>query len=89
MFIVDIIHKSGLSVSSQFSVGRSYGRRCYCGLVHGEKTLMTEFRLRKGAVLPRHSHPHEQTGYLVKGGIRLFIGTEGHEAEMPRSHSRP
>ena len=58
-------------------------------LVHGEKTLMTEFRLRKGAVLPRHSHPHEQTGYLVKGGIRLFIGTEGHEAEMPRSHSRP
>jgi quercetin dioxygenase-like cupin family protein len=50
---------------------------------------MTEFRLRKGAVLPRHSHPHEQTGYLVKGGIRLFIGTEGHEAEMPRSHSRP
>jgi quercetin dioxygenase-like cupin family protein len=49
-------------------------------LVHGEKTLMTEFRLRKGAVLPRHSHPHEQTGYLVRGHIRLFIGTRQHEA---------
>jgi hypothetical protein len=33
-------------------------------LVHGDKTFMTEFVLRKGAVLPRHSHPHEQTRYL-------------------------
>ncbi len=49
-------------------------------LVYGEKTLMTEFRLRKGAVLPRHSHPHEQTGYLVKGRIRLCIGAEQYEA---------
>jgi len=49
-------------------------------LVYGEKTLMTAFRLRKGAVLPRHSHPHEQTGYLVKGRIRVFIGTEAYEA---------
>jgi quercetin dioxygenase-like cupin family protein len=49
-------------------------------LVHGEKTLMTEFRLRQGSVLPRHSHPHEQTGYLVSGRVRLFMGTEAHEA---------
>jgi len=44
-------------------------------LVHGDKTLMVEFRLRKGAVLPLHSHHHEQTGYLVKGHIRLTLGT--------------
>ena len=50
-------------------------------LVYGEETLMTEFRLRKGAVLPRHSHPHEQTGYLVKGRMRLLIGTEQFEAQ--------
>ena len=50
-------------------------------LVHGKQTLMTEFRLRAGAVLPRHAHPHEQTGYLVKGRIRLFIGTEAYEAQ--------
>ena len=42
-------------------------------LVHGEKTLMSEFILKKGSLLPRHSHPHEQTGYLVKGHIRLII----------------
>jgi len=42
-------------------------------LVYGEKTLMTEFRLKSGAVLPRHRHPHEQTGYLVSGRIRLHV----------------
>jgi quercetin dioxygenase-like cupin family protein len=49
-------------------------------LVHGDQTLMTEFRFRRGSVLPRHSHPHEQTGYLVAGRMRLFIG--GEESEL-------
>ncbi len=51
-------------------------------IVYGDKTLMTEFLLKKGSVLPLHSHPYEQTGYLVKGMIRLTIGKETHEA-MP------
>ena len=45
-------------------------------LVHGDKTLMVEFRLQKGAILPLHSHHHEQIGYLVTGDIRLTIGTD-------------
>lgn len=45
-------------------------------LVYGERTLMVEFLLKKGCQLPQHSHPHEQTGYLVKGRIRLFVGSE-------------
>jgi quercetin dioxygenase-like cupin family protein len=48
-------------------------------LVYGERTLMTEFLLKKGSRLPRHSHPHEQTGYLVSGRIRLLIGPEGND----------
>ena len=58
-------------------------------LVYAEKTLMTEFRLRKGAILPRHSHPHEQTGYLVEGHLRLFIGTEEHDAHAGDSWCIP
>ena len=58
-------------------------------LVYGKNTLMTEFRLRKGAVLPRHSHPHEQTGYLVRGRIRLSIGAEDYEAEVGDSWCIP
>jgi quercetin dioxygenase-like cupin family protein len=45
-------------------------------LVHGERTLMTEFLLKKGSRLPQHAHDHEQTGYLVNGCIRLAIGSE-------------
>ena len=51
-------------------------------LVYGEKTLMTEFLLKKGSLLPQHSHPHEQTGYLVSGHIRLSIGSEKNDV-MP------
>lgn len=58
-------------------------------LVHGDKTLMTEFVLRKGAVLPRHSHPHEQTGYLVRGRIHLSVGCEEYEAEAGDSWCIP
>lgn len=42
-------------------------------LCFGESMLMTEFLLQKDALLPEHSHPNEQTGYLIKGKIRLFI----------------
>jgi len=48
-------------------------------LIYGASTLMTEFRLEQDSVLPRHSHPHEQTGYLVSGHLRLVIGTERHD----------
>ncbi len=50
-------------------------------LVHGEKTLLAEFRLDKGAVLPDHRHPHEQTGYLVAGRLELTIGGQTHLVE--------
>ena len=47
-------------------------------LVHGDKTLMVEFRLQQGAALPLHAHPHV-IGYLVKGHIRLTIGGAIHD----------
>ena len=50
-------------------------------LVHGDKTLFTEFRMNKGSEVPSHNHPHEQTGYLISGRIRLVIGKETFEVE--------
>jgi quercetin dioxygenase-like cupin family protein len=50
-------------------------------LVYGEKTLFSEFKMTAGSQLPRHTHPHEQTGYLVSGRIRLTIGGETYEVE--------
>ena len=45
-------------------------------LAHGEKTLMVAFRLSQGAQIPNHSHPHEQTGYLVTGALELTLKDE-------------
>ena len=50
-------------------------------LVYGEKTLFAEFKMEKGSQLPRHSHPQEQTGYLVSGHIRLTFGGETFDIE--------
>jgi len=49
-------------------------------LVHGEKSLLSEFRLEKGRWLPLHRHLHEQTKYLVSGRIRLIVEGEMFEA---------
>jgi quercetin dioxygenase-like cupin family protein len=50
-------------------------------LVYGDKTLMAEFRLGKGALVPKHKHHHEQTGYLVSGCIELTIDNVTHQVK--------
>ncbi len=42
-------------------------------LVHGANTSMYEFKFEKGSKIPVHSHPHEQTGYLVSGIMSFNI----------------
>jgi len=39
----------------------------------GEKMMLIEVELHALAVVPMHTHPHEQTGYLVSGRLRLQI----------------
>mgnify|MGYP001769486167 FL=1 len=58
-------------------------------LVFGEKTLFTEFRMDAGALLPKHAHMHEQTGYLAEGKIRLTIGTQIFDVEKGDSWCIP
>jgi quercetin dioxygenase-like cupin family protein len=45
-------------------------------LVHGERTHLTKVNLEKGAVIPEHHHPQEQTGYLISGSLRFFSGNK-------------
>lgn len=45
-------------------------------LTYGEKSLVSELHLKKGAIIPTHQHPEEQSGYLVCGTVRFF-GDEG------------
>ena len=45
-------------------------------LVWGDNSLLTKFYLEKGSNLPDHSHPNEQTGFMVSGKMKLFIGDD-------------
>lgn len=45
-------------------------RRCRS---YGTQTLLAEFILDAGAELAHHSHPHEQTGYLLSGKLRMVV----------------
>lgn len=54
-------------------------------LTYGDNSLLCEFHLKQGAMIPAHQHPQEQTGYLVRGSLRFF-GDEG-EAVVEPGHS--
>ena len=56
-------------------------------MVYGDQTLMTEVRLEKGAVIPPHQHPHEQTGYMVSGHMDFLVNGEHHIAKPGDSWS--
>ncbi len=42
--------------------------------VHGERTMLARIILRKGAIVPRHSHENEQITYVVEGALRFTMG---------------
>lgn len=38
-------------------------------LAAGERMSAQHFHVEPGAVVPEHSHPHEQIGYVVRGSL--------------------
>jgi len=58
-------------------------------LVHGERTLLGEFHLDAGSEVPVHSHPYEQTGYLVSGRMKFEVAGDRFDALPGCSWSIP
>ncbi len=58
-------------------------------LTYGKNTHMCEFIVGAGSEIPEHSHPHEQTGYLVSGKLTLIVENETLAAEPGDSWSIP
>ena len=61
----------------------------YKTLTYGAKTSLGEFHLQKGYEIPNHSHPHEQTGYIVSGKITFTIDGKDYNAEAGDSWNIP
>jgi len=45
-------------------------------IVTGEREMMAQVFLKKGALVPRHDHESEQLTYIVTGGLKFDIGGE-------------
>ncbi|MFN8006927.1 MAG: cupin domain-containing protein [Terriglobia bacterium] len=43
---------------------------------HGQNLMLSYLEMEQGAVVPLHSHPHEQGGILLQGKMELTIGDE-------------
>ena len=48
-------------------------------LNEGSRTMLCEIRMAKGSVVPAHTHPHEQIGYLASGRFRFRLGDRWQE----------
>ena len=48
-------------------------------LTFGERLMLVEVTMNDGAVVPMHTHSHEQTGYLVSGRFLFELGDERRE----------
>jgi quercetin dioxygenase-like cupin family protein len=45
-------------------------------LITGERVMLAHVYLKKGAIVPRHSHENEQLTYILEGGLRFWIGED-------------
>ena len=82
--IKDMFRKKGTADKRQVMEGAYLST-----LVHGEKTLMAQFSIARGSVIPSHSHPHEQTGFMVSGKLRFKVENETMDVESGDSWCIP
>ncbi len=41
--------------------------------VHGEQAMLAKLLLRKGCIVPEHSHHNEQITYILEGALRFTL----------------
>jgi quercetin dioxygenase-like cupin family protein len=45
-------------------------------LITADRMMLAHVYLKKGALVPRHSHENEQITYILEGGLRFWIGED-------------
>ena len=54
-------------------------------LITGERAMLAHVYLKKGAVVPMHSHDNEQITYVLEGALQFRIGDDGPQELVVRS----
>ena len=45
-------------------------------IITGEREMVTQIYLKRGAIVPMHSHESEQMTYILQGALRFLVGNE-------------
>lgn len=58
-------------------------------LAVGEKSMVTKMNYVVGNYATEHTHPHEQSGYVISGKYRLTVESEAYELAAGDSYAIP
>ena len=61
-------------VKTDEAQGRSFLGVDFVLLSHGAESMVTKMLYKKQDHVPFHRHPNEQSGYVISGRYRIFIG---------------
>ncbi len=45
-------------------------------LITGERMMLAHVYLKKGCIVPKHSHENEQLTYILEGALKFWIGED-------------
>ena len=45
-------------------------------LITGERIMLAHVYLKKGCIVPKHSHENEQLTYILEGALRFHLGDD-------------
>ncbi|MDQ6771108.1 MAG: cupin domain-containing protein [Gemmatimonadota bacterium] len=48
-------------------------------LITGDRMMLAHVYLKKGCIVPKHSHDNEQLTYILQGALKFWIGDDGSE----------
>jgi quercetin dioxygenase-like cupin family protein len=54
-------------------------------IINGDQMMMAHVYLRKGAIVPQHSHENEQFTYILEGALRFWLGEDGTDVRDVRA----
>jgi quercetin dioxygenase-like cupin family protein len=54
-------------------------------LITGDRIMLAHVYLKKGCIVPKHSHVNEQFTYILEGALRFWIGDDGSEEVVVRA----
>jgi quercetin dioxygenase-like cupin family protein len=54
-------------------------------LITGDRMMLAHVYLKKGCIVPKHSHENEQLTYILEGALKFWIGEDQKEEVVVRA----